>query len=100
MKSDGPEPEITKPRCRKEYVRLLFNQNPNNYLSSEINVIICQQAHHGAKVYTRATELAVVALLSKQHSVKLRNLSSPVRTEPIDCVATPSYIINRKYAWI
>ena len=58
------------------------------------------KGHHGAKVYTRATELAVVALLIKQHTAKFRNLCSPVRIEPIDCVGTPSYIIDRKYVWI
>ena len=45
LKFDGPEPKITKVRkCSKEYVRLWFNQNPNNYPSSEVNVIICQQS--------------------------------------------------------
>ena len=96
------------------------------------------KGHHGAKVHTRTTEIAVVALLiykgfktlGIRHRVEdtqifssdqlhvpvkaseycrhglshiqqnFRNLSSPVRTEPIDCVGTPPHITNRKYIWI
>ena len=58
------------------------------------------KATNGAKVYTMATDLAVVALLIKQHTAKFRYLSSPVRTEPIDCVGTPSYIISCNYVYI
>ena len=36
----------------------------------------------------------------KPHNIKFHNLSNPVRTEPIDCVGTASYIINCKYVWI
>ena len=64
LKFDRPEPEITKPRkYRKGCVRLWFNQNPNNYRSYELMLSYVSKGHHRAKVLTRVTELAVVALL-------------------------------------